>query len=60
MFLPLDIDECAANDTHDCHTYADCINNNGSFSCICKNGFTGNGAFCKGTISPTPVFHSND
>ena len=59
-FFLLDIDECLTNTTHNCHTYANCTNNNGSFSCTCMNGFTGDGTFCKGTISPPPVFHSND
>ena len=60
IFLKI-IDECATNGTHDCHTNANCINNNGSYNCICTDGFTGNGTFCKGTVAFThpPQSHPN-
>ena len=39
-----DLNECDANaSTHDCVAMATCNNNNGSFTCTCPNGFTGNG-----------------
>ena len=44
-----DIDECAKNGSP-CDENADCFNNDGSFSCVCKNGFTGNGTVCLGKI----------
>ena len=38
----LDIDECARGiDT--CHKYATCSNNDGSFTCACNLGFSGDG-----------------
>ena len=43
-----DIDECAA-DPSPCDENADCTNSDGSYSCTCKQGFTGNGASCEGT-----------
>ena len=43
----LDIDECM-NHMDDCHQNASCRNNNGSFSCSCNSGFTGNGTDCEG------------
>ena len=46
-FRSTDIDECLTS-THDCHSNADCINNNGSFSCACMSGYTGNGVNCEG------------
>ena len=43
-----DVDECTMV-THDCSSYADCSNVMGSFQCICKSGFTGDGRACEGT-----------
>ncbi|PFX18416.1 Uromodulin [Stylophora pistillata] len=36
------IDECKKN-LHSCHSNAFCNNTNGSYSCICKTGFQGDG-----------------
>ena len=42
-----DIDECSA-DSSPCDENADCTNSDGSYSCTCKQGFTGNGSTCTG------------
>ena len=42
-----DVDECAEG-THNCDTNANCTNIPGSFLCICKDGFTGDGISCEG------------
>ena len=42
-----DIDECSA-DSSPCDKNANCANNDGSYSCTCKLGFTGNGTSCGG------------
>lgn len=42
-----DIDECTTK-THKCHINAICANNNGSYDCTCRNGYTGDGFSCKG------------
>ena len=31
-----------------CHSEADCTNTEGSFTCTCKSGYTGNGQLCTG------------
>ena len=42
-----DIDECFA-DSSPCDENADCTNTGGSYSCTCKQGFTGDGTTCDG------------
>ena len=43
----LDLHECNLN-TDGCHDNASCINNEGSYTCNCLNGYTGNGFNCSG------------
>ena len=42
-----DINECHAK-WNDCHELADCINIDGSYECVCKEGTTGDGSSCEG------------
>ena len=42
-----DIDECTAN-AHDCHLDATCSNTDGSFTCSCNQGYSGDGKQCGG------------
>ena len=44
-FLFLDLKECASNP---CHEQADCTEELGSFKCVCKAGFNGDGLSCNG------------
>ncbi len=43
----LDINECT-NQSDNCHHNATCNNNDGSYNCTCKPGYTGNGTYCEG------------
>ena len=45
-----DIDECSKNGSP-CDENADCLNNDGSYNCTCKDGFTGNGRACDGNTN---------
>ena len=42
-----DNDECTLG-THNCHGNATCSNTDGSFTCACNVGYTGNGVTCAG------------
>ena len=47
LFIVLDIDECT-DGTHSCGVYAVCNNTPGSYNCMCKDGFYGDGIKCTG------------
>ena len=47
IFILTDIDECATK-THNCNLKANCTNTSGSFECVCKEGYTGDGKSCSG------------
>ena len=44
-----DVDECSKNGSP-CGENAECFNNDGSYTCICKDGFTGDGRDCLGKL----------
>lgn len=43
MWFP-DANECLEDNV--CDTYADCTNTEGSYTCKCKDGYTGSGKEC--------------
>ena len=43
----LDVDECLQN-SNDCDANANCTNTEGSYTCECLGGYTGNGRNCSG------------
>ena len=49
----VDVDECAEG-TDDCHreSNATCEDTDGSFMCMCRDGFSGNGTSCEGNLRP--------
>ena len=48
--LLVDIDECITG-SHECDVNVNCTNTVGSHNCTCKEGFTGNGRLCLGTLT---------
>ena len=38
VYIISDVDECLASP---CHNNGVCVNNKGSYSCLCQNGWTG-------------------
>jgi len=51
-----DVDECELG-IHDCHENATCVNSPGSFSCICRQGFTGDGRSACDQTCAEPCVH---
>ena len=47
--LRSDKNECTET-SHNCDTKAECQNTEGSFTCICYSGYTGNGIMCEGNV----------
>ena len=47
IFILTDIDKCSTK-THNCNLNANCTNTDGSFKCVWKEGYTGDGKSCSG------------
>ena len=45
LYFIVDINECE-NESNNCHENAQCINTEGSFTCSCNPGYTGDGVNC--------------
>ena len=43
-----DVDECKNVTLNNCNENADCLDTEGSFTCICREGYTGSGVDCQG------------
>ena len=50
--LCIDIDECKTGEDN-CHTDAECVNEEPGFRCQCKPGYSGDGLSCTGE---TPIY----
>ena len=51
MLFAVDVDECFLQ-TDTCHLHGLCLNANGSFSCSCSVGYTGDGHTCSKPCLP--------
>ena len=52
--LHVDINECGSDDTDNCHEGAQCANTEGSYTCTCNPGYTGDGVICASKLT-TPL-----
>jgi len=48
--MKLDVNECSTNNGG-CSLNANCANTIGSFTCTCKDGYSGNGFTCSGILT---------
>ena len=49
LYFVLDINECSAKSDR-CNVNAVCENTQGSYTCTCQAGYTGNGRTCTGKM----------
>lgn len=49
IWLCLDMNECSAN-SNNCDVNAVCKNSQGSYTCTCRAGYTGDGKTCSGKM----------
>ena len=45
-----DTDECADPSLNNCDTDATCTNTEGSYQCVCNDGYSGDGTVCQGKM----------
>ena len=57
--LVIDINECR-NATAPCHANATCTNSQGSYTCKCNKGYSGDGKNCTGMSMHNMARFSND
>ena len=46
LFFHVDINECGSDDPNNCDENAQCTNTEGSHTCTCNPGYTGDGVIC--------------
>ena len=46
FYLHADVDECESDDLNNCHENAQCTNTEGSYTCSCNPGYSGDGVNC--------------
>ena len=53
VVLHADINECESNDSDNCDENAQCTNTDGSFTCTCNSGYSGDGVSCTSKLATT-------
>ena len=53
VVLRVDINECESNDSNNCDENAQCTNTEGSYTCSCNPGYTGDGVNCTSKLATT-------
>lgn len=48
LFVLTDLNECESPETNQCDLNAECDNTEGSYTCNCSVGYTGDGENCTG------------
>ena len=48
MLWSIDVDECSNSTLNTCDVNAECVDNEGSFRCLCNSGYTGDVNVCEG------------
>jgi len=48
LSLYTDINECESGELNNCDTNAECTDTEGSYTCSCNTGYSGNGYTCTG------------
>ncbi|XP_074657526.1 uncharacterized protein LOC141910697 [Tubulanus polymorphus] len=53
--LCVDVNECRHSFMHQCSSNASCYNTNGSYMCVCKDGYFGDGRNCRDCNQPCSI-----
>ena len=51
VVLHVDMNECESNDSNNCDENAQCTNTEGSYTCSCNPGYTGDGVSCTSKLT---------
>ena len=57
IYSNADVDECKEG-THDCDVNAECTNTPSSYTCSCKDGYSGDGKTCTGKVNSILMAYS--
>ena len=57
IYFNADIDECESEEDN-CHENANCANTEGSFTCSCNSGYTGDGVNCTSKLAKLCNLHT--